>query len=93
MDTEPTNTEAVVKPESSQIQVQPGEGGRSGAVELLPVEEEPLPEPISPPTAAEEESLSATGDNATGPDVPLPDLNSGMGISEEPIGAMPDDMR
>lgn len=64
------------------------------------LEENPLPEPITPPTVTEDESLAATGADApqsdlaapSGTDVAPPSSSPGPDIVEEPIGAIPGNM-
>ena len=58
--------------------------------ELSPPEEK-LPAPISPSSAGEEESLSATGDDSPAPEVVSPEESPEPEITEEPIGANMDD--
>lgn len=65
------------------------------------LEETPLPEPITPPTETEEESLAATGVDSPGSetvahpvpgDPAFPASPATPDIVEEPIGAIPDNM-
>ena len=82
----------LVQPESPLKQDDSGAAVDSKDAVVPPLEE-PLPEPISPSSAGEEESLSATGDDPSGPEVPSSGVSPEVGFTEEPIGANMDDVQ